>query len=504
MNDNLRKVMVVLLGCFTLLFLQLNRVQLVDAESLQDNPANTRTILRDFDRERARILTADGVEVAVTEQAGPTGVFHLQRRYPEGELYAHTVGYVSFTVGAEGVERAYNEAVVGRTASQQLAELTDLLDPTPDAGTLTLTLRHDLQLKAREMLGERQGSVVAIEPATGKVLALWSWPSFDPNRMADTNTTEANAAYNELLEAEGNPLRARAYRDTEFPGSTFKVITAAAALESGAATLTEPVFPEVTSYTPPLTSRPISNFGGLPCGGDLVEMLVQSCNAGFAQLAAETLGPFVMVNQAEAAGFNAVPPFDLGGAVASNYPADYGNQLQAPSPAIPAGLYENTPILAQTAIGQNDVKATPLQMALMVAGVANGGVIPSPYVVDTVAGPDGNILERIEPDPWRMTMRAENAEILQEAMIQSAQRGTGTSVAIDGLEIGVKTGTAQRGTEPPLSNAWVVAFAGRPGEPYEIALAVLVEGEPGTGEQTGGRVAGPIAREMFLTYFDLG
>ena len=344
--------------------------------------------------------------------------------------------------------------------------------------------------------------MVAVDPRTGAVLALWSWPSFDPNRIADTNTTESNAAYVELLEAEQNPLRARAYRDTEFPGSTFKVITAAAALESGAATLTEPVFPAVTSYTPPLTSRPISNFGGRECGGDLVEMLVQSCNAGFAQLAAETLGPFVMVNQAQAAGFNAVPPFDLLGSVASNYPTDYGDQLQAPSPAVPAGLYENTPILAQTAIGQNDVKATPLQMALMVAGVANDGVIPSPHVVDTVADENGSVVERVEPGPWRMTMEAANAQILQEAMIQSAQRGTGTTTAVDGLVVGVKTGTAQRGTDPPLSNAWVVAFAGRPGEEFEIALAVLVEGEPGTGDQTGGRVAGPIARELFITYFE--
>jgi peptidoglycan glycosyltransferase len=502
MNAPLRHVMVVLLVCFTLLFLQLNRVQILDAQSLQDNPANTRTILRDFDRERARILTADGVEVAVSERAEGTGVFHLQRRYPEGELYAHTVGYVSFTVGAEGVERSYNDQIVGRSAGQQLAELTDLLDPNPDPGTLTLTIRHDLQTKARELLGERQGSVVAIDPRSGSVLALWSWPSFDPNRIADTDTVASNAAYVELLEAEENPLRARGFRDTEFPGSTFKVITAAAALESGAATLTEPVFPTVTSYTPPLTSRPISNFGNQPCGGDLVEMLVFSCNAGFAQLAAEILGPFVMVNQAEAAGFNAVPPFDVPGAVASNYPNDYGDQLQAPSPALPAGLYENTPILAQTAIGQNDVKATPLQMALMVAGIANDGIILRPHVVGEIADADGAVVERVGAADWRRSMEPGNARILQDAMIQSAQRGTGTAAAVDGLVVGVKTGTAQRGTDPPLANAWIVGFAGRPDEPYEIAVAVLVEGEPEVGEQTGGRVAGPIAREMFITYFE--
>ena len=493
--------MVVMLACFCLLFLQLNRIQLVDADSLQNNQSNTRTLLRDFDIERATIKTRDGVVVAITEPSS-SGVFHNQRTYPEGELYAHTVGYISFTVGAEGVERSYNDEIVGRTAEQQLADLTDLLDRSPDPGNLTLTLDHRLQQVAREQLGERQGSIVAIDPRDGAVLAMWSWPSFDPNLVSNNNTNEANDAYQEVLNAEGNPLRARAYRDIEFPGSTFKVITAAAALESGAATLTEPVFPATTSYTPPLTTSSISNFGDRECGGDMVELLVQSCNAPFAQLAAETLGPFVMVNQAEAAGFNAVPPFDLPGAIASNYPTDYGAQLQAPSPALPAGLYENTPLLAQTAIGQNDVKATPLQMALMVAGVANDGVIPSPHVVDEIADAEGRVLERIEPDPWRMTMEAQNAQILQEAMIQSGQRGTGTSAAVDGLVVGVKTGTAQRGTDPPLSNAWVVGFAGLPGGEYEIAVAVLVEGEPGTGDQTGGRVAGPIARELFLTYFD--
>ncbi|MCP4222662.1 MAG: penicillin-binding protein 2 [Actinomycetia bacterium] len=501
MNTPLRHVMVVLLGCFCLLFLQLNRVQLVDAESLQDNPANTRTLLRDYDVERATIMTRDGVVVASSSRSDG-GVFQLQRTYPEGELYAHTVGYISFTVGAEGAERSYNDEIVGRTAQQQLANLTDLLDASPDPGSVTLTLDHRLQQVAREQLGERQGSIVAIDPRDGSVLALWSWPSFDPNRVSSNNTNEANDAYQELLEAEGNPLRARAYRDIEFPGSTFKVITAAAALESGAATLTDPVFPATTSYTPPLTSRSISNFGGRECGGDLVELLVQSCNAPFAELAAETLGPFVMVNQAKAAGFNAVPPFDLPGAVASNYPTDYGAQLQAPSPAVPAGLYENTPLLAQTAIGQNDVKATPLQMALMVAGIANDGIIPSPHVVDEITDSDGRVVDRIEPDPWRMTMEAANARILQDAMIQSGERGTGTAAAVDGLVVGVKTGTAQRGTDPPLSNAWIVGFAGLPGEDFEIAVAVLVEGEPGTGDQTGGRVAGPIAHELFLTYFD--
>jgi len=492
--------MVVLLGCFTLLFAQLNRVQLFDAEALENNPANTRAAQRDFDQERARILTSDGVEVAVSVLVDD-GPFRWQRAYPHNDLYAHTAGYVSFTVGAEGAERSYDDEIVGRTAGQEIAELTNVLNPNSDPGSVILTLRHDLQQVAKQQLGERPGSVVALDPRTGAVLAMWSWPSFDPNTVANINSAESNEAYSALLETEGNPLRARAFRDIKPPGSTFKVITAAAALESGHATLDEPVFEATTSYTSPLTTHAISNFGGRECGGNLVELLVRSCNAPFAQLAAETLGPFIMVNQAEAAGFNSVPPFDLVGGVSSVYPTDYGAQLQSPSEVSPAGLFEDTPLLAQTAIGQNNVAATPLQMALMIAGVANNGIVPSPHVMAEVIDANGQVVDRIEPEPWRSTMREENARILQQALIEAGQRGSGTAATVEGLVVGVKTGTAQIGGDPPKSHAWIVGFAGRPGEEFEIAVAVLVEGEQADGDQTGGRVAGPIARELFTTYF---
>ena len=142
-------------------------------------------------------------------------------------------------------------------------------------------------------------------------------------------------------------------------------------------------------------------------------------------------------------------------------------------------------------------------MALMVAGVANNGVIPTPHVMAQVTDANGRLVTRNEPGPWRMTMREENARILQTALIEAALRGSGTAAAVEGLVVGVKTGTAQAGTDPPRSHAWIVGFAGRPGEEFEIAVAILVEGQEGSGDQTGGRVAGPIARELFITYFDL-
>ncbi len=502
MNASLRHVMVVLLGCFVLLFVQLNRIQVLQADELAANGFNTRQARRDFGLPRATILSSDGIVIAMSEPTGAAEGFQNRRLYPFADLYAHSVGYVSFGRNSDGVELTYSEEILGRTAPR-LTELADLIDQTPDPGTVVLTLDHGLQQTAKEALGDRTGSVVAMDPQTGAILALYSFPSFDPNPLADTNIGSANAAFSELLEADGNPLRARAYRDIKFPGSTFKVITAAAGLEHNLVTIEEPVFPETDSYTPPLTTAAIRNFDGGPCGGDLAQLLVRSCNTAFAELAAETLGPEIMVNQAEAAGFNNVPPFDLPGSVASVFPAldTFGAQLQEPNEIRPAGLYENTPKLAQASIGQNDVAATPLQMALMIAGVANDGVIPIPHVLAEVRDVEGDVIDTFDVgDGWRQSMEPENAANLAAALIEADEVGGAASV--DGLEIGVKTGTAQLGTDPPRTHAWIVGFAGRPGEDPQIAVAVLVEGQEGSADQTGGGVAGPIARDLFIEFFD--
>lgn len=501
MNNSLRHVMIVLLGCFALLFVQLNRVQIFQAEALQDNPNNTRAGLADFDRARAEVLTADGVSIARSERSD--GFFNFQRIYPEGELYAHTMGYISFTVGSDGIERTHNDAITGQTAAQQLDEITDLLDPDPDPGLVITTLDHDLQSTARAALGERFGSVVALDPRTGAIKAMWSYPSYDPNLVAVNSSTDSNANYTLLLESDGNPLRAKAYRDVFFPGSTFKIVTAAAGLELDVVTLTEPEFPAEAAYTPPLTTRAITNFGGRACGGNLIELLVQSCNVQFAQMTAEQIGPLKMEQQARANGFNEIPPIDLPGAVASEFPLPevFGDRISEPTPEIPAGLFDNTPLLAQSGIGQFEVQGSPLTMALVAAGVANDGIIPTPHVLAEIQDETGRVISTNSPGPWRQAMEVDTAQALQEALLQAGIRGSGSTAGVDGLEVSVKTGTAQLGTDPPASNAWIVGYAGMPGEEPELAVAVLVEGQEGSGDQTGGRVAGPIARELFAAYF---
>ncbi len=501
MNRPLRHVIAVLLGLFTILFIQLNRVQVYDAAALEENNANTRTIQRDFERPRGIISTADGV-VAAESVDTPGGIFERQREYPQGELYAHTVGYTSFTFGATGVERTYNDPLIGRTASQELTSLTDILDGRVPTGNVVLTLNHQMQSLAREQLGQRQGSVVALDPRSGAVYAMWSYPSFDPSGLAANNGTVANEAWTQLVDAEDAPLRPRAYQEREFPGSTFKLVTAAAALESGAATMTAPVFEETDAYVPPLTERALTNFGGSTCGGDLTELVVRSCNTGFGRLAAELVGPGPMVDQAQRFGFNQEMPFDLPNPVTSVFPTDYGALVSNPSDEIPAGVYENTPALSQAAIGQFEVQASPLQMALVAAAISNGGSVPTPHVVDRIE--DSQTLRTVtdvNPGRWLNAMSEQNAAALATAMVETVERGTATSVAVPGIVVGAKTGTAQLGTDPPRSHAWIVVFAGRPDGPPEIAIAVLVEGQEGSVDQTGGGTAGPIARSLLEQFF---
>jgi peptidoglycan glycosyltransferase len=261
------------------------------------------------------------------------------------------------------------------------------------------------------------------------------------------------------------------------------------------------VFEVTNAYTPPLTNRPIRNFGGGSCGGDLEDLMRVSCNTGFARMGAELLGPDRMIATAEAFGFNQELPLDVPAAATSRFPRDFGRRLEAPTAEHPGGIYENSAALAQTAIGQNDVAASPLHMAMVAAAVANDGRMMRPHLVDRVLDPTGEVVETVEPEVWKVATSPESAAELRHAMIGVVTDGTASRLAVRGLEIGGKTGTAQLGTEPPSSHAWIVAFAGRPGSPPELAVAVLVQAQPGASEQTGGTVAAPIARAVIERYF---
>lgn len=518
MNVRIRRLGVAFLVLYSIVFVQLNNVQVFGAKRLQESPVNNRAITRDYGRARGPIVTAD--DVLLAESVLVEGTDDRYRRvYPTGELFAHVTGYVSLALGSDGVERVYNDELAGRDTRLRFRDLADLFVDRDTTGTVRLTLRNDLQTIARDQLAGRRGSVVAIDPRTGAVLAMYSNPSYDPTPLAASDGAVAEAAAKVLDADPAKPRLARSYREVFFPGSTFKVVTAAAGLESGRVTADEPVYPVTDSYTPPLTNSAIFNFGRTRCGGTLFSIMQVSCNSAFAQMGAEHVGAEAMIERAKAFGFNDTPPFDLPNAAASKFPQDFGKRLQtidsfyaaregrppatAPQPPAttrsPVYVVEDTPRLAQASIGQNDVAATPLQMAMVAAAIANDGVVMKPHVLREILDSDGVRVRSAPNEPWRRALSPASAQLLRDTMQGVVEGGTASSMAIPGLVVGGKTGTAQLGTDQPSSHAWIIGFGGRPGGPAEIAVAVIVEAQPGASEQTGGRVAAPIAQAVIQT-----
>ncbi len=500
MNRQIKALGIIVIVCYVAVFLKLNQVQVLEAQAYSDRPDNTRQLQRDFNQPRGDIITADGAVAATSDEV--RAALQYQRVYPDKELFSAITGYYSFALGSDGVERTYNEELAGRTASLRLAHLSTFFSDTSSQGDVVLTVRKDVQETARAALGDRPGSVVALDPRTGGIIAMWSNPTFDPNLLSNNDAEAATKAKEFYEVVPSKPLLPKAYRERYFPGSTFKVVTATAGLTSGAVTVDAPDYPVVTSYTPPLTTRAINNFDGNACGGTLFTVLARSCNSSFAQMAAENTGPEPMIQAAEAAGFNQSVPLDLPRPAESVYPTDFGSVVSDPEGAAP--VYEDTPKLAQTAIGQNDVRSTPLLMALVAAGVGNTGQIMAPHVMAEIRARNGDVVEKFAEFPWRESMTPEVSATMREAMVGVVQNGTAGVMATPGWEVGAKTGTAQLGTTPPKSHGWMIAFAGQPGEAAQVAVAVIVEDLPGVSEATGGSTAGPIAKAVMDKVLGVG
>ena len=479
MTKQIRNLGVFLACCYAALFLQVNRLTVFQADSLNDEPRNLRAVVRDFSRPRGTIETVDGVVVAQSVESNDQ--FKFQRQYPTGELFAHVTGFFAFQLGSAGVEKTYNDELAGRTLTFKLKDLGDPFVDRERVGNVTLSLRNDVQEVAKDALGERRGSVVAIDPRNGEILALWSYPSYDPNLLASHDFAAASAASEALNNDPAKPNLARTYRERFAPGSTFKVVTSTAGVEHGGVTQDSPSYPVQTEYSAASFGRPISNFGGESCGGTLFTILEVSCNTAFAQMGVENAKADGMTESAQAFGFNQSVPIDLPGAVQSKWPT--ANAADAN-------------FLAQMSIGQNEVAATPLQMAMVAGAVANGGQIMTPHVMREVRDDQGDVVDRFDPEVWTTAMTPDTANLLKNAMIGVVTDGTASHLddgLPDNIVVGGKTGTAQLGTDPPKSHAWIIGFAGPEGEVPSVAVAVLVEGQDGASEQTGGRVAAPIA-----------
>ena len=478
MDRSIRRLGMFLMLCFCALFVQLNYIQVFRASDLNTKPGNDRSIVAAFARPRGTIVTADGVLLARSVPSDDR--FQYQRQYPEGEAYAALTGFFNYSRGATGLERAYNDELSGKTAKQQVRSVGDLFVKTDRTGNLKLSVRSDIQRVAKQALGNQKGSVVALDPRTGEILALYSNPSYDPNLLASHDFTKSEGAYKLLDAAKDSPLLPKAYRQIYPPGSTFKVVTGSTGVEKGGVTPAEPVYPTIRALDVPGTTKDLANFAHELCGGTLFHILAKSCNTSFAQMGLD-LGADKMVAGAQSFGFNQVPPFDLP-AVASVFPTDFTR---------------NQPALAQASIGQNSTAGSPLQMALVAAGVANDGVVMEPHVVSEIRDGEGDVVESHHPTQWKRAVSPQTADIMRQAMLEAVTNGTATRLQIPGLDVGAKTGTAQFGPSVPLrSHAWVICWAGKPGEPASIAVAVIVEDQSGAAESTGGRVAAPIAKQV--------
>jgi penicillin-binding protein A len=477
MNKQIRLVGIGIVVLFVLLFLQLNYLQVVRANSLNHHPLNTRLVLAKFNTKRGDIVSADGKVLAHSQPSSDQ--FKYLRTYPEGDLFGQVTGYFSFTYGEDGAERTFDADLTGANAPFQLPRsLKDLTVQRDKSQTVTLTLSDKLQLAARQALGTKKGAVVAVDPTTGAILALWSNPSFDPTPLALHDQNQVRAYWQSQNANPDKPLLPRAYRERFFPGSTFKMVTSSAVYDHSP-NLANKAYPFLSALPLPQTNgQVLRNFGGEVCGGVLGDLLRVSCNTGFAQIGLDLSGP-TLATEANAFGFNKTPPLDLPAVAQSFFPPG-------------DSFVHDQPGLAKSAIGQENVAATPLQMALVASAIANNGVIMRPHVLAQVTNSEGQVVRTYKPSPWIQATSPQTATQMTQLMTSVVQNGTGTAAQTPGVQVAGKTGTAQTGNN--TIHAWFACFA--PTAQPKIAVAVLVENQPESNEATGGAIAAPIAKAV--------
>jgi peptidoglycan glycosyltransferase len=457
----------VFIACFLAVAVNLTWIQIFGAERISENAYNKRRLVEEYSVLRGDISTADGEVIARSVDTGEQ--YRYQREYPFGELYSAVTGYDSWRFGRSGLEKKFNRDLLGKSSGQSFKSLANKLVGSRKKGdSLVLTVDSRLQRAATEALGGRKGSVVAMDPKTGAVLALVSCPTFDPNvtvPVKGRNTEEAWAALNADPET---PLINRATTGLYPPGSSFKVVTSTAALGLGVVHLKSPFECKGKLLVQGFTIYDFNRRGhGLL---DFERALIVSCNVTFAEVGLR-VGAEVLVHYAELYGFNRVIPFDL--PVAKSH-------IQSPDTMDKVAL-------ASSAIGQAQDLATPLQMTLVASGVANDGEVMQPYLVGEVQDYNGKIIKQFSPKLWDRVTNKETANTLTGVMVEVVDDGTGTRARIGGADVAGKTGTAEvEGKEP---DAWFIGFA--PAYDPKVAVAVVVEQG---GE--GGVVAAPIARQV--------
>jgi penicillin-binding protein A len=492
-NAPLRRAGVVIMVLFGLLFANLNWVQAYKADEYRTSGFNARVQVAEYERPRG-VIEAGGE--ALAESLATNDSLKYRRTYPLKEPYAHVVGYKPVNLGATGIERSENDFLSGESDKLFADRFKDLFTgDTTGGGNVLLTINRRAQETAYQQLTNNQGGVergaaIALDPRTGAVQALVSMPSFNPNPLADHDTKKAQAAYDKLDHAKNGPLKNRALDEVLPPGSTFKIVMAAAALENGITKETN--IPAGSSYTAPTSGAPIRNAAPSICPEPqvtLIDAVTESCNTGFAQLGVR-LGAEKVKAEARKFGFGEDGDLTVGNLSGGGLPvaASETGSIQGPDGR------EDPAALAQSSIGQNNVRMTPLQGALIAGTVANNGRQMKPYLVHSLLGPDRRQIDIAKPTTLREPVSASVASDLRDMMYSVVQNGTGKNAAIPGFRVGGKTGTAQTGVTKNIG--WFIGFAIDDKDQPVSAVCVVLEDYGDGGSAEAARIGGRIMRAV--------
>lgn len=487
MNKPLRHI-AIFCGLLVLaLLLRANWLQYVEADDLATDDRNRRVLINQYAVPRGDIVVAGETLTGSAQSEGSD--LKYKRTYKNGPMYAPVTGYASQAVGMTLLEKTYDGVLSGQDDRLAFERFTDIVTGKDRRGGDVITTivpgAQEAGYKGLTDLGAR-GAVVALDPRTGKVLALVSAPSYDPASFAG-NTIKESERFQKLDKTEGKPLANRALRETFPPGSTFKILTAAAALEHGVVTDVNAATDAISPYPLPQSSNKIgSEAGDAVCGKASLKTAMQySCNNVFLD-AALKLGQDRMQESAEKFGFNE----DV-------YSSDFGD-LRATKSLYPESLDE--PGTALTGMGQGSLTSTPMQMAMVTAALVNDGKVMQPYIVEELRSPDLSTLEKTEPQVMSEAVSAETAQKVRDMMEHTAREGSAQRALIDGITVGGKTGTAQRGVDvrAQVPYGWFVSY-GVKDDGKAVAVAVFIDPtamDISREDISGGSLAAPIARNV--------
>ncbi|RZB18518.1 penicillin-binding protein 2 [Streptomyces sp. F001] len=482
MNKPLRRIAIFCGLLILTLLIRDNWLQYVEADALQNNERNRRIAIERYAQPRGDIIV-DGKPITGSKETSGSD-FQYKRTYTDGPMWAPVTGYASQAFGANQLESVEDDILTGNDDRLFFRNTLDMITgKEQQGGNVVTTLNTAAQKAAYEGLAERgKGAVAAIEPSTGKILALASYPSYDPSTFAGNSTTTDTKAWQKLQKKNNpdDPMLNRALRETYPPGSTFKVVTAAAALEHGLYTDADAATKTPLPWTMPGTDTELKNEGNIPCENATLRVALQySCNTVFGKVGSD-LGNDKMLETAKKFGFTS-EQFTPVRSTASVFSDDM-NESQT----------------ALSSIGQFNTAATPLQMAMVASAVANDGTLMKPYMVDRLQASSVDTIEQTDPEELSKPMSSENAQVLQSMMETVVSKGTGTNAQIDGVTVGGKTGTAQHGvdnSEKPY--AWFISYAKLDDGSSPVAVAVVVEDEAADrGDISGGGLAAPIAKSV--------